>query len=100
MAGARNIARSKYRYNDEYYGETRDKAINAATAKEQEDAIPFIVVGGIGMVASWTWGFIRPYVYDRPTMVKKTAFLDNFHMDLLPMSEGSPSVKLTYTHRF
>ena len=93
-------------YNDVYYGSimeinaAKEKAKNAAKQKAVDEAVPFIVVGGIGLVASWTWGFIRPYLYDRPTMVKKTAFLDNFHMDLLPMSAGSPSVKLTYTHRF
>ena len=84
-----------YRYNDwsdlnKERKENRDKYYN--------ECMGIIIGGSIGMTLSWTWGFIRPFMYDRPVAVQKIAnVLDHVNIGVIPMNNGETKVSFLLT---
>ena len=59
------------------------------------------VVGVGGLVLSWTWGFVRPHMYDRPIAVQKVAnVIDHLNIGLIPMSNGGTNMAVSLKYRF
>jgi TolB-like protein len=61
----------------------------------------FLLTGGIGLALSWTWGFIRPFLYDKPVAVKKAAnVIDHLYIGILPMDNREPQVSVLLNYRY
>jgi hypothetical protein len=61
-----------------------------------------MIIGGVGLALSWTWGFIRPFLYDKPVAVQKVAAVfDRTSINIFPnFNTGEPVIMLSYRHSF
>ena len=59
------------------------------------------VIGAGGAVLSWTWGFIRPHVYDKPVAIQKMAsVIDHMNIGIIPMGNGETKVSVSLNYSF
>jgi TolB-like protein len=69
--------------------------------KERQPGYNCMIMGGVGLALSWTWGFVRPFLYDRPVAVQKAAaLLDHVNIGLLPAENGAVAVNLKVQYSF
>jgi len=58
------------------------------------------VVGAVGLVGAWTWGFVRPYLYDKPAAQKVASVIDHLKIGVVPASNGTTKVNFILNYRF
>jgi hypothetical protein len=64
-------------------------------------AFGIIAGGAAGMVLTWTWGFIRPFMYDKPVPVQRLAsVIDHLNIGVIPMSRGETKVTVSLNYSF
>ena len=60
-----------------------------------------MIGGGIGFALSVTWGFVRPYLFDKPVTVQKVAnVIDRVNIGIMPMSNGNTGLNVSLRHSF
>jgi hypothetical protein len=61
-----------------------------------------LAVAGVGvLVLSWTWGFIRPHIYDKPVAVRKIAnAIEHLSIGVVPMNNGSAKIAASLNYSF
>jgi hypothetical protein len=68
-----------------------------------EDNRPLIgIPGAVGLAAmgfSFTWGILRPFLYNEPGSSVAAVF-DNMHIDLVSDRQGKPALSMTYRMNF
>ncbi|GHT95892.1 hypothetical protein FACS1894141_5310 [Spirochaetia bacterium] len=75
-------------YDDKYDEEIKKGAV-------------FMGIGGGVFLLSVTWGFVRPYLYDKPVAVQKVAkVIDRVHIDILPRADDALAVRVSYQLSF
>jgi len=71
------------------------------TAELQKTAAGLMIGGGAGLLLSWTWGFVRPYLYDQPLAVQKVAgVIDHLHIGLVPTSNATTNVNVMLRYQY
>jgi len=61
----------------------------------------FIIIGGIGFASAVTWGFVRPFMYDKPRPVQTIAnVIDHLNIGLVPSNSGNPNVFVSLNYSF
>ena len=68
--------------------------------KNKKVANTLIISGSSGLVLSWTWGFVRPFMYDKPAAVQKVANVID-HMNIMPfMTDDGLAVAVSLNYSF
>jgi len=89
---------NEYEYNNYYeYVYARDEQ----DRKLRELHTTLAIAGVGGLVLSWTWGFIRPHMYDKPVAVQKIArVIDSLNIGLVPMNRSAAKVSVSLNYSF
>jgi hypothetical protein len=83
------------------YDSIEDESYEDFLKRKTQPGITCLIIGGVGLALSWTWGFVRPFLYDRPVAVQKAAkLLDHVDIGLLPAENGSVAVNLKVQYSY
>jgi hypothetical protein len=103
MVDKTNAYKPGVEYHDGFYydGVKYKNAIFKKEAEIIKNAEIVMLAGGVGLGLSLTWGFIRPFMYDKPITVQKAAnVIDHLNIGIIPMNNGNTRLNISLRYNF
>ena len=84
-----------------YSDYSESSSADSYSYSESSGSPPLMIAGFVGLLGSWTWGFVRPHLYDKPLAVQKAAnVIDHVNIGLIPANDGLTKVSVSLNYSF